>query len=395
MKKPRIIAVHLLNDRSGSPLVLRQALEVLLEAGHAVDLLTATPGGPGFLSDLPGVRLHALPYRWSARPWQTLLNFVLVQWLVFWKVLGLARRGSTVYVNTLLPAAAALAARCRGARVVYHLHEVSLRPAALRRVLCAVAGRTAHQVVYVSEYLRQTLNLPVRRQMVVHNTLAPGFLAQALQLSLPTASPDPFLVLMACSLRDYKGVPEFVALARSMPELAFELVLNAAPDAVTAYQRQQDIPNNLRLFPATADMHPHYRRAAVVANLSRPDEWVETFGMTVLEAMSYGRPVLVPPVGGVAEVNVHAKTGFAIDGRDLEALQQALRLLAGNSHRYACMAAAARQQAATFGRGRFAEQLRQAFAPVSVAAPTPARAAELAPAALAGPEAYILPITTR
>jgi glycosyltransferase involved in cell wall biosynthesis len=380
VKKPRIIAVHLLNDRSGSPLVLRQALEVLRDAGHAIDLLTATPGGSGFLSDLPGVRIHALPYRWSARAWQTLLNFALVQWLVFWKVLKLASKGSTVYVNTLLPAGAALAARCRGARVVYHVHEVSLRPAALRRVLCAVASRTAHQVVYVSDYVRQTLALPVAQQRVVYNALAPSFLAQARQALLPTASPEPFVVLMACSLRDYKGVPEFLALAHSLPELAFELVLNAAPEAVADYQRQHDIPANLRLFPATADMHPHYRRAAVVVNLSRPDEWVETFGMTVLEALAYGRPVLVPPVGGVAEVNVHAHTGFAIDGRQLTALQQTLRLLACDSACYVSMAAAARQRASAFGPDQFALQLRQVFA----AAPVPAPASQPAPARLAG-----------
>ena len=62
-----------------------------------------------------------------------------VQWLMFWMVLRLATKGSTVYVNTLLPVGAALAARCRGARVVYHVHEVSVRPAALRHLLCAVA----------------------------------------------------------------------------------------------------------------------------------------------------------------------------------------------------------------------------------------------------------------
>ena len=369
MNKPRIIAVHLLNDRSGSPLVLRQALEVLLATGHTIDLLTATPGGDGFLSNLPGVRTHSLPYRWSARPWQTLLNFALVQWVVFWKVLRLARRGTTVYVNTLLPAGAALAARCRGARVVYHVHEVSLRPALLRRGLCAVAGRTAHQVIYVSDYVRQTLALPVAHQMVIYNSLTPKFLAEAQQAPPLATSPAPFVVLMACSLRDYKGVPEFVALARALPELEFELVLNAAPEAVAAYRCAQALPTNLRLFAATADMHPHYRRAAVVANLSRPDEWVETFGMTVLEALAYGRPVLVPPVGGVAEVNVTDRTGFAIDGRDGAALQQALRLLAFNSRRYARMAAAARQRAAAFGPARFAEQLRLVFAPEPAVAP--------------------------
>lgn len=381
MKKPHLIAVHLLNDRSGSPLVLRQALEVLAEAGYAIDLLTATPGAPGFLSDLPGVVTHALPYRWSARAWRTLLQFGLVQAVVFWKVLRLASKGSTVYVNTLLPAGAALAARCRGARVVYHLHEVSLRPLLLRRLLCAVATRTAHQVLCVSEHVRTALALalPPARQAVVYNALAPAFLAEAGRAPLPLTSPAPFVVLMACSLRDYKGIPELVALARATPELHFELVLNAPAEAVARYPALRSAPANLALFPAAQDMHPHYRRAAVVVNLSRPDEWVETFGMTVLEALSYGRPVIVPPVGGVAEVNVHALTGFAIDGRNLAALQHALRLLAGNGRHYARMAAAARQRAAAFAPGRFAEQVRRAFAagrPQEVPAP---RAALLPP----------------
>lgn len=376
----RIIAVHLLNDRSGSPLVLRQSLAVLAEAGYGIDLLTATPGEPGFLSDLPGVTLHPLAYRWSASQWRTLLNFVLVQLVVFWKVLRLARPGRVVYVNSLLPAGAALAARCRGARVVYHLHEVSLRPAALRRVLCAVAQRTAHRLLCVSEHVRTTLALPVAGQQVVYNALAPSFIAEANRASLPYVSPRPFVVLMACSLRDYKGVPEFFALARSLPEMSFELVLNASPAAVADYTAQHSVPNNLRLFAAAADMHPHYHRAAVVVNLSRPDEWVETFGMTILEGLAYGRPVLVPPVGGVAEVNVHAHTGFAINGRDLGALQHALRLLHRNGPVYARMAAAARQRAATFAPERFAEQVLGAFGELLPLAPRAASVAEVAPA---------------
>jgi glycosyltransferase involved in cell wall biosynthesis len=375
----RIIAVHLLNDRSGSPLVLRHSLAVLAAAGYGIDLLTATPGEPGFLSDLPGVTVHPLAYRWSASQWRTLLQFVLVQWAVFWKVLHLARPGSVVYVNSLLPAAAALAARCRGARVVYHLHEVSLRPALLRRVLCGVAQRTAHQLLCVSEHVRTTLALPTSRQQVVYNSLPASFIEQANRASLPYASPQPFSVLMACSLRDYKGVPEFFALARSLPDMRFELVLNAAPAAVAAYAAQHAAPANLALFPATANMHPHYQRAAVVVNLSRPDEWVETFGMTILEGLAYGRPVIVPPVGGVAEVNVHAHTGFAIDGRDLPILQTVLRLLCHNGPFYARMAAAARQRADDFGPARFAEQVLGVFgqllplaAPAGVVVPPPA-----------------------
>ena len=76
--------------------------------------------------------------------WRTLLNFVLVQIVIFGQVFRLAAPGTVVYINSLLPAAAALAAKCRGARVVYHLHEVSIRPTLLKRLLCAVANLTAY-----------------------------------------------------------------------------------------------------------------------------------------------------------------------------------------------------------------------------------------------------------
>ncbi|RZK31861.1 MAG: glycosyltransferase [Hymenobacter sp.] len=249
----------------------------------------------------------------------------------------------------------------------------------MRRLLCGVAQHTAQQLLCVSEHVRTTLALPNSQQQVVHNALPASFIEQANRASLPYASPQPFVVLMACSLRDYKGVPEFFALARSLPEMSFELVLNASAEAVATYASQHLAPANLTLFSAAHNMHPHYQRAAVVVNLSRPDEWVETFGMTILEAMAYGRPVIVPPVGGVAEVNVHAHTGFAIDGRNLPALQTILRLLQHNGPLYARMAAAARLRADAFSPARFAEQLVGAFRhllPVagapSIAAPSPA-----------------------
>jgi glycosyltransferase involved in cell wall biosynthesis len=383
----RIIAVHLLNDRSGSPLVLRQSLAVLAQAGYAIDLLTATPGEPGFLSDLPGVTTHPLAYRWSPSQWRTLLHFALVQWAVFWKVWQLASATSVVYVNSLLPAGAALAARCRGARVVYHLHEVSLRPAPLRWLLCQVARRTAHQALCVSEHVRSSLALPMAKQQVVYNSLAPSFMQQASRALLFQPTAQSFTVLMACSLRDYKGVPEFFALAQALPEFTFELVLNATAAAVAAYAAQHPAPANLQLFPATADMHPHYQRAAVVVNLSRPDEWVETFGMTILEALSYGRPVIVPPVGGVAEVNEHTRTGFAINGRDLPALVHALRLLHGHTGLYARLAAAARRRATAFAPEQFAGQMQQVFAELL---PLPSPAAPLVTAAPLAPAGRIL-----
>lgn len=355
----RVIAVHLLNDRSGSPLVFRHALQTLAAAGARIDLLTATPGSAGFLSDLPGVRLHTLPYRRFSQPLCTLLAFCWTQLVIFWQVRRLADPGTVVYVNTLLPAGAAVAGWLRGASVVYHLHEVSVRPAILRRVLVWVAAHTAARVLHVSEYLRTALALPVARQKVVYNALDADFCAAADSAPSLTAR---FTVLMACSLRDYKGIPELFALAQALPALRFELVLNASPAEVAHYRATHPKPANLTVFPAAREMHSHYRRAAVVVNLSRPNEWIETFGMTVLEALRYGRPVIVPPVGGVAEVNIEGETGYAIDGRDLPALVRALRVLSTHPEQYAQMAAAGRRRAARFTPEQFALGVRRCFA---------------------------------
>jgi glycosyltransferase involved in cell wall biosynthesis len=297
-------------------------------------------------------------------------------------VLHLAGPGTVVYVNSLLPGGAALAAWCRGARVVYHVHEVSLRPALLQRLLCGIVNLTANRVLFVSHFVQQQLGLTVPQQAVVHNALSPDFLDEANAVA-PVA--QPFRVLMACSLKDYKGVPEFFGLARALPEMEFDLVLNAAPAQVASYQTSYAVPANLTLHASTDNMHAHYRRAAVVVNLSRPAEWVETFGMTILEAMQYGKPVIVPVVGGVAEVNIVGQTGFAIDGRDCSALERALHLLQQFPHKYAAMSAACRRRAAEFSPTRFAEQINQQFeaefaqfplvpVPLTTRAPFPAQA---------------------
>ena len=135
MKRNRIIAVHLLNDFSGSPFVLRQSLEALVKKGYVVELLTATPGEAGFLSEIEGVTTSPVFYKWSPNKWMTLLLFLYSQLYLFCKVLFKARRSDIVYVNSLLPFGAALGAWIKGAKVLYHIHEVSIKPALLKKFL--------------------------------------------------------------------------------------------------------------------------------------------------------------------------------------------------------------------------------------------------------------------
>jgi len=52
--------------------------------------------------------------------------------------------------------------------------------------------------------------------------------------------------------------------------------------------------DNLQIISRQNDVTPFYNEASIVLNLSDKQRFVETFGLTALEAMSAGLPVIVP-----------------------------------------------------------------------------------------------------
>src|SRR5205814_523931 len=56
----------------------------------------------------------------------------------------------------------------------------------------------------------------------------------------------------------------------------------------------------------------------------------ESFGMGVLETMSYGKPVVATRVGGVAEIVEHGQSGFLCRKGDGASLASAVRRLAAD-----------------------------------------------------------------
>lgn len=347
----RLMAVHLLNDFSGSPKVLRQVLEAVRESREVV-LFTAG-GREGFLSQIPEVENQTYWYRWSANAWQRLLNYSLSQLLLFFRVLFFLKKGDLVYINTVLPFGAAFAAFLRRKPIVWHLHETHISPAPLSWFLFGLARRLATETILVSQYMEQQLEAYSKPVHVVPNALPDAFFMRArLNRKLnPSALGN---VLMLCSLKWYKGVEEFLALARRMPSRSFRLVLNAPQEECEAYFKTLSPIPNLEWFPVQTDTHPHYAWADLVLNLSRPDGWVETFGLTAIEALAYGLPVIVPPIGGIAEVVENGIQGFHIDCRQTQSLDEAVQFClqpeAWNRFHYESLRRAERFSAQAFSK---------------------------------------------
>lgn len=316
MKQSKVIFVHLYNDRSGSPKVLAQIITAIMLAGREGELLTSGHQD-GFLTDVP-VAKRTLFYRRSNHKWLTMLWYALGQMLLFVQCLRYWRQDVVFYINTMMPAGAALAGWLMGKPVIYHVHETSINPPLFKRCLRAVIQLTASKVVFVSKFLQQKERFYNKPQVWLHNAISFP--------ELQATKKNTFNILMMCSLKAYKGVDEFVRLASMLvneSSISFTLVLNAGTAEINDYFLVAK-PANLTVLARQQEVAPFYREACVLLNLSRPHECVETFGLTVLEAMSYGVPVIAPPVGGPAEIVQDGQEGFLLACTQLDEIAEQL-----------------------------------------------------------------------
>jgi glycosyltransferase involved in cell wall biosynthesis len=346
----KIYTFHLLNDFSGSPKVLKNAVEAWVKAGHEVTMVH-NANSHGFLSDLAGVEYHHFNYRLWANKGIRLAALIWSQVYIILSLFAKVKKEDLIYINTVLPFGAAILAYLKGCRVVYHLHETSVKPLIFKRFLFACMNLFADEVIYVSQYLAKQEPAKNAKTHIQYNALEQTFLEKALTSKKPKNKRKK--VLMVCSLKSYKGVDEFVHLAKRCSEFDFELVLNANQEAIANYFDHANLPSNLIIHPTQTDLHPFYSTADCLLNLSRPDGWVETFGLTVLEAMAYQLPVIVPPVGGVTELVEDGVNGYRVDSRDFPQLVRKLRRLLKDRMTYKSMRKSALLKARFFSQDMF------------------------------------------
>ena len=96
--------------------------------------------------------------------------------------------------------------------------------------------------------------------------------------------------------------------------------------------------NNLSILSRQEDVAKFYQQASVVLNLSDRRLFIETFGLTALEAMTAGLPVIVPTEGGIAEMVDDAVNGYKIDVADLDRIGDAIKKLLTDKTKYIQMA---------------------------------------------------------
>ena len=344
--------VHMLNDFSGSPRIIGTKIECYRSRG--ADCKVISSAGPGFIAMDAGPH-HIVSYAkhrsklvWAMR---------LLWWHIrtFLYLLVQVRRGDIVHCSTLLTAPHLLAGRLKRAKTVLHIMETEVNPRLHKAVLLSFARSWAHRVIYLSAYVETSFKQQFegKPSRITYPCIDPAIEADARAATVSVLDPKRFTVGLVCSMIWHKGYAEFVSLARRCPDIYFLLVLNGQQSAFEAEFPVAVQPANLsvrfnvkRIGTAIDDMD-------VLLSLTNRAGWIETFGLTLIEAMCFGRPVIAPDIGAPKEYIEHCVSGYLIDESDLDQLAILLEKIRSNPDDYDKMSAAARRVAERFSYRQF------------------------------------------
>ena len=336
MKK--IVAFHLYNDFSGSPKVLKTILDGLLSEGYQVDLITSEGGALDELCGRSGFRRIVCKYSFSNNQIITIFWFIIAQIKLFCISLRyILSKDIVFYINTIMPVGAAVAAKLMQKEIIYHYHENASAKGFFYQSLAYIMQKIANRIICVSEYQRSFLkrNYGI---FVVPNALPKEF-TEKIVVDIDKAF-ECRTVLMLSSLKIYKGTLEFIQLAQMNPSITFKLVINETEEIIKTFYEKYSVvlPDNLIWYSRQKDVTSFYNSAAMTLNLTDKNYAIETFGLTALESLTAGMPVIVPSVGGISEFIIDAYNGYKKDVQNLNDISELINLILSDKELYTNLA---------------------------------------------------------
>lgn len=245
-------------------------------------------------------------------------------------------------------------------RIVTHDHSSGTRtpPRGVRRFLkwtvARIPGVSADTAVAVSDFVARRLRavalVPAARVRRIWNGVPdePAAAGPGVHALLGIAEDRP-LIVCACRAAPEKGVDVLLRAfdelwARSAPGPSPVLVyVGDGPDRsrLEALRATLASREDIR-FTGYRDDAAHLVAGATLAVV--PSVWEEAFGLSALEPMAAGRPVVATAVGGIPEIVVDGVTGRLVPPRDASALASAMAGVLQQPARAAAMGAAGRRR---------------------------------------------------
>lgn len=211
-------------------------------------------------------------------------------------------------------------------------------PSGLVKFWCALHQRNAYTTVAVSEVVKR--ELPYKNNVVVIGNELP-----AEEASFLTTLNDTTILYPANYIQG-KGhelaLQSFALIARNHPRWKLRFIggdmgLQKNKDfkiSLIELSKKLNLNDQVEWMNFSEKISLEYQKSSIVLNFSES----ESFSLTCLEAMYYGRPVIATRSGGPSEIIDQNDTGILVDLHDTTAMANAMDYLINNADKRERMA---------------------------------------------------------
>ena len=328
------IFFHPKDDHTGSTKVLADTIEREY-INKKVFCVATDNNSKGFLSDnknIKIIRIHCpLINGKRIKYLSTFIYYIHAMYIA----LFYGSRYNVFYINTIMPFYATVAGSILRKKIIYHIHEKFQKKTLITKIAEHIFCNIPSTAYFVSQYTKDQYVMNKKSTAIIkYNSLSSAFLKN-IHLT-PVKDRKLNQIIMISSLSPAKGILTFVQLAQLMNHYRFSLIISSDVKSINDFFGE-DIPSNLKLIPAQSNIHPFLQNSDLLLNLSIPELWIETFGLTILEAMAYGIPAIVPNMGGPTELVKDEYNGYCVNVTDLSDISQKIThiLTPSNYHSFA------------------------------------------------------------
>lgn len=353
----KILFVHLLNNYTGSPRVLATFLEEFSkDKNFECHLLTSDT--EGFLSKIPNVQYHTNHYTWTNNKCLLTFRLLITQIYLFFFVL-FSKDYSKVYINTILPFGATLGAKLKRIPIIYHVHEVYVKDNMLKKYSSLIMRKKANTVISVSEYVAKSLLV---NSTVIYNSVPLDFELYANNVFSDELLHKRFnkkMIFMPTSLKEYKGIYQFVELAKKMPDFTFLLIVSCSEKEKELFLVNNKLSENITVLSVQSRLEEYYQNASLSVNLSLYDKFIETFGMTILESFVFGIPCVSPMYGGPKELIDNGENGFFVNPYNIEEIKKVIETVFSSFETYKVLSINAKIKSENFQLNKSIQKIKK------------------------------------
>lgn len=172
------------------------------------------------------------------------------------------------------------------------------------------------------------------------------------------------LVLSVGRLAYYKGFEYLIKAGKEIKAKVLIIGEGKLRDKLLKLISDFNLENKVFIIPSVEDLRPYYLACDVFVLPSIHKS--EAFGIVILEAMAFGKPIISTELGtGTSWINVNNETGFVVKPKNEKELAEKINLLLKDKELYQVFSQNAKNRVKNFSLNNFLESLKKELISIS------------------------------